>query len=1220
MGEEPAGRPLWENTRLVGSPEPPMPYTFEKAFTKVDLPRPIYLVEEPDDSGYLLVILQGGDRDKPSKIVRLKHDPAAEKAEPFFELPLRLIYAFAFDPEYRSNRSIYLFHHGAVGQPKRSNRISRFQVVAEPQPHLDPASEQVIIEWDSAGHDGGDLAFGPDGMLYLTTGDGSTDSDAHVSGQTLDDLLGAVLRIDVRIAGDEKPYRIPADNPFVDRPGARPEIWAYGLRNPWRMCIDQQSGQVWVGVNGQDLWETAHLVRPGENYGWSVYEGSHPFFPNRQLGPTPHVPPTIEHPHSEFRSLTGGVVYRGARWPELDGAYIYGDYSTGQIWGALHDGTKLVWQRKLADTSLQIAAFRVVGDGELMVVDNGGGLYRMRAVPQAELEKIAAQPFPAQLGETGLFLPGDLSQPAPGVIPYSLNSAAWNDGADTQRWMALPGDAHPTYNATAGWGFPDGTALVQTLSLEAQSGQPESRFKVETRVQLRQQGEWTGYSYRWNHDQTQAELVPKEGASAEFAIRDAAAPGGARQQTWRFPSRTECAICHNRAANYVLGISGSQLHRDHDYAGATGVENQLQQLAAIGVLSSEPKPPTPLASPFADDQDLELRARSYLHVNCSHCHVEAGGGNAKMDLRLSIAHEKMGVFDARPQHTTFGIADAMLVAPADPARSVLHQRISRRGHGQMPPLASNRIDSSGAELIARWISSLPASKPAVKAWTMTDFAAELGEDFGAGGRSFLSGKHAFAKTGCVQCHRFADEGGSVGPDLTGIAQKLPPRELLEAILDPSAKITDPKFAIPGSAPPVSLMPAGMVNVLEKSELLDLLYYLWRDGRPRVAAIVTEYRHNSHADIIVSRLLQTDTLDGMGKTSPLELVSLYTDQVPENDTSRALSTTHGFAIYPTIAEALTLGSDKLAVDGILLIAEHGNYPKSTTGNTVFPKRRFWDETLAVFKASGSQVPVFIDKHLADNWADAKFIFDSAQQLQVPLMAGSSLPTTWRRPAADVARGAKLTEIVAITYHTTDAYGFHALEFIQALAEQRGGGETGIRSVRSLSGDQVWRAFDEGTTFDRELFDAAWGRQTNPRELDATGRSAVARPRLFISDHTDGLRVHLFELNGAASEWSAAWRSGDADQPIQSSLFWVQEGRPGMHFTWLLNGVENMFLTGQPSWPAERTLMTSGTLDALLISLKDGGKPLDTPQLSFPYESDWRWQEPPPPPPTRPWAEQ
>jgi hypothetical protein len=369
------------------------------------------------------------------------------------------------------------------------------------------------------------------------------------------------------------------------------------------------------------------------------------------------------------------------------------------------------------------------------------------------------------------------------------------------------------------------------------------------------------------------------------------------------------------------------------------------------------------------------------------------------------------------------------------------------------------------------------------------------------------------------------------------------------------------------------------------------------------------------------MLQTDTLDGKGKDSRLKLVSVYTDQKPDKDISRLLAASHRFRISPTIEDALTLGTGHLAVDGVLLIAEWGDYPQSVVGNTQYPKRRFWQETLKVFRDSGRVVPVFMDKHLADNWQDAKFIYDSAQELKIPLMAGSSLPVTWRRPLADVKRGAQVREIVAITYHITEHYGFHALEIVGALAEQRLGGETGIKAVQSLSGEAVWRAFAE-KTFDTELLDQARQRLSLPQKPEQAGRplrELVRQPKLFRLEYADGLRANVLELNGAAGEWSAAWRYAD-DGRTESSLFWVQEGRPGMHFTWLLHGIEQMIFTGKPSWPAERTLLSSGALHALLVSLKENERRVETPYLMLRYQPSWRWTEPAPPPPMRPWAEQ
>jgi hypothetical protein len=387
---------------------------------------------------------------------------------------------------------------------------------------------------------------------------------------------------------------------------------------------------------------------------------------------------------------------------------------------------------------------------------------------------------------------------------------------------------------------------------------------------------------------------------------------------------------------------------------------------------------------------------------------------------------------------------------------------------------------------------------------------------------------------------------------------------------------------------------------------------------RVAAAVTEYRHNSHADVMVSPLLLTDMLDGTGRTSPLKLASLYTDQRPANDISRLLAASHRFPIKPTIADALTLGTGGLAVDGVLLIAEHGNYPASTTGNHQYPKRRFWEETVTVFRASGRVVPVFVDKHLSDNWEDAKAIYDTARALKVPLMAGSSVPGTWRHPPADVARGGRLAEVVALTYGTTDAYGFHALEAVQALAEQRHGGETGVTAVQCLAGDAVWEALDRREV-DPELFAAALRRAPGFENGAPLNRKAVPQPLLMAVEYSDGLRAFVLELNGAVGAWTAAWRYRD-DHRVESTQFWTQEARPAAHFTLLLHGIEAMMLTGKPSWPVERTLLTSGTLDALLRSRARGGLRMPTPYLNVSYQPTWRWKEPPPPPPGRPWSEQ
>ena len=857
-------RPLWKNDKLLGSPEPPAPYGIEKAFPRIEWKAPMYIAPEPG-TDKLWIVLQGGEKERPSRILRIQDDPEAAATETVLEVPGRMVYGLTFHPGYTANGLVFVFSNGPTASSERMNRVSRYVVQRTPPFACDPGSETAIIEWRSAGHDGGDLAFGHDRMLYITTGDGTSDSDTWDSGQDVTNLLAALLRIDVDHPAAGQPYSIPADNPLVSVPGARGEIWAYGFRNPWRLCVDEKTGDVWVGNNGQDLWETAYLVRRGDNFGWSAFEGSHPFYPHRRRGPTPIVPPTIEHPHSEFRSLTGGVVYYGKELPDLNGAYIYGDYSTGKVWGARHKAGRLVWHQELLDTALQIAAFRVDQRGDLLIADHGGGIFKV--VPR-KTDAPAVQ-FPVRLSDTGLFSSLKDHCLTPGLIPYSVNAPGWADGAVAERFFGLPGDSKISYTSSRGWGFPNDSVLAQTLALEMVEGVPSSRRRLETRVLLKQDGEWAGYSYRWNEEQTDAVLASKAGEEIELEVQDSS--GTKERRTWRIPSRAECLACHSRAASFVLGLTEPQMNREHDHGG--GPENQMTALTRMGCFSGSPggKPESlgKLADPYDDREDLDRRARSYLHVNCSGCHVEAGGGNAKMELEISRARDQMNLFNARPQHDTFGVQDAMLIAPGDPDRSVLLRRVSRRGKGQMPPLVTSRVDDRGAALLREWIAKMAPESKWVRDWTLAELLPAL-DELGSG-RAFAEGKAIYQKVGCEQCHRFSGAGGTVGPDLTGISRRLAPRELLESILDPSRTVAD-EFAgceietqageivtgrverederevivRTGSAldglvriektqitsrrkSEVSNMPAGILNVLERNQILDLLAYLIAEG-------------------------------------------------------------------------------------------------------------------------------------------------------------------------------------------------------------------------------------------------------------------------------------------------------------------------------------------------------------------------------------------------------
>lgn len=694
---QPGPRVLWTTSRVVGSPEPPPPYQLVRTFESLKFDQPLYVAFEPG-TDRVLVCERGG------KVFVFPNRQDVQQPELLLDAQLEL-YAICFHPQFLENGFVYSF--GNLGKDKdHRDRVTRYQLTTEEPRRVVPDSGLVILEWETNGHNGGDVAFGPDGFLYVSTGDSTTGSDPKETGQDLSDLLATMLRLDVDHPSPGQNYSVPADNPFVGVAGARPEIWAYGLRNPWRFSFDRQTGDLWLGDVGQDLWEMIYLIQRAGNYGWSVYEGGHPFILERKLGPTPHLPPTVEHPHSEFRSIVGGVMYDGGLFPELARTYLYGDHETGRIWGFRYRDSHVLDHRELARTSVKLASFAVDFAGNVLVTDVlGGELFRLEHAPPES----PGPPFPTRLSETGIFASLDEPAPAPGLIPYTVNSPLWSDGAHKERWLGVPGDGQIEFRDTLAWQFPEGTVLVKTFSLDKVAGDPTTRQRVETRLLTLQRGHWQGYSYAWNEEQTDAELVASGGLDRTLEIEDPGVPGGLRRQTWHYPSRAECMVCHTRAASYVLGVTTPQMNRAaQDQPG----ENQISRLGALGLFKNQPalQPETyaVLADPADATRTLEERARSYLHSNCSHCHVEDGGGNARMQLGHATRREEMGLIGVKAQHALLGIPDALLVAPGSPERSLLYQRIVKTGPGRMPPLASSVVDQQAAALFRDWILQLPA--------------------------------------------------------------------------------------------------------------------------------------------------------------------------------------------------------------------------------------------------------------------------------------------------------------------------------------------------------------------------------------------------------------------------------------------------------------------------------------------------------------------------------
>ena len=361
----------------------------------------------------------------------------------------------------------------------------------------------------------------------------------------------------------------------------------------------------------------------------------------------------------------------------------------------------------------------------------------------------------------------------------------------------------------------------------------------------------------------------------------------------------------------------------------------------------------------------------------------------------------------------------------------------------------------------------------------------------------------------------------------------------------------------------------------------------------VAGVVSVYHHNSHADVILGKVMEGWKQDG-GPGPALKLASVYIDQFPASDIGRAVCKKHGVPIFDSIEKAVTVGGDRIPVDGVLSIGEHGSYPSNDIGQILYPRRRFFEEITTTFQKYGRVVPVFNDKHLGPVWSDAKRMYDKARELKVPFMAGSSMPVGFRRNEIQLPLNSDIEAAVGIGYSQREIYGIHALEFYQSHVERRRGAERGVASVRFLRGAEMWRAVDDGAISQAAL-DAALA--VVPREGHPDIRQD-ANAELFLFDYTDGFRGAIFMLSCVHGTSIGLKRKGRAE-PFATAFDERSEPRHP-HFAYLLKAIERMIHTGQPTYPVERTLLTSGILDRVLTSRAQGNKPLKTPELAIAYQ--------------------
>lgn len=379
---------------------------------------------------------------------------------------------------------------------------------------------------------------------------------------------------------------------------------------------------------------------------------------------------------------------------------------------------------------------------------------------------------------------------------------------------------------------------------------------------------------------------------------------------------------------------------------------------------------------------------------------------------------------------------------------------------------------------------------------------------------------------------------------------------------------------------------------------------------RIAIVTTLWTYQSHAQHMGDRFLIGYPRHGRWHTPPIEVVSAYVDQKPAGDLSAERAASHGFQVYPSIAEALRCGGPKLAVDGVVIIGEHGNYPRNHKGQILYPRFEFLEQVVRVFEQDGRAVPVFNDKHLSYSWEKARQMVAHSKRLRFPFLAGSSLPVTWRLPPVEVPYGARLREALMVGVGGSDPMDYHALEAMQCMVERRRGGESGIRSVQLLEGDAVWTAASEGR-WSRRLLEAALSRSdslhgvseldSRPQDLANNGelRRLVPNPAAYLIERHDGLKTTLLMLNGALEDYTFATEL-ESGQVI-STQFFLPPTPNVTYSACLVAQIEEMFMTGRAPYPVERTQVASSILDRCLDSKVDGHRRLETPELSIRYKA-------------------
>jgi len=691
-----ANRPS-NTTCLAGPPAAFSGATTTDAFPNLTFSQPLAMIPAP--TGNMLYVIERGG------IIReFDNNASVSSSNVFGNITSSVstsgeggLLGMAFDPNYASNGYVYLSYTAPNGGGIES-RISRFQTSGSPAT-INSASEVPLITLPQpyTNHNGGQIAFDSNGHLFIGFGDGGSGNDPQLNGQNIETLFGAMLRIDPSTPDSVRglPYSIPAGNPYAANTsctGGCPEIYAYGIRNPWRWSFDRSTNQLWLGDVGQNNIEEIDLINAGENYGWGCYEGTRfntGYLDGASCAGLIHTPPVHEYLRSDGNSVTGGYIYRGNDIPSLVGNYIFTDYGSGSVWS-------------LSDpyTNPQRTTLFSLGGGTVSLAEDATGeLYFINIFSSRILKLIpdtgspSSPPFASQLSQTGCADSTDPKQATSGMIPYELNAPLWSDNASKARWLAIPDGTTIDINAAHDWDFPIGSVLRKDFYLSGRI--------IETRLLAHHSdGSWAGYSYEWNAAETEATLLN----TGKTVLVNA--------QDWTYPSPGQCLTCHTNAAGVTLGPETAQFNMQ--IANPVNPSNQINQITyldMIGMFTSSPASPSSLpalaqySDPLAQPVDL---ARSYLHSNCSNCHRPGSLAPTSIDLRHDISFNNMNICDATPANGNV-LGATRVLTPNNINDSIIYQRMLEAAEPtsqRMPPLGSVIEDPQGLQFVSDWITSL----------------------------------------------------------------------------------------------------------------------------------------------------------------------------------------------------------------------------------------------------------------------------------------------------------------------------------------------------------------------------------------------------------------------------------------------------------------------------------------------------------------------------------